>query len=400
MAEPPAEDLLGGKLAENVVHFAGFLRRAGLPVGTAQVLDAIAALQLVGLGRRTEVFAALRAVFVSRQDHDELFALGFDTFWRDPFGATEALSMLLPPSKADRPTKSKVRRRISEAWRGAGPRSKPKHRPDAPPPPEITIDMRNTASAREVLRHRDFEELTADEEAEVRKILARFRFPWRELRTRRTRPAAHGTTIDLRRTLHASRRAFGEPVRLLWRAHRTRPPPLVVLCDVSGSMERYSKMILHFLHALTNDRDRVSVFVFGTRLTPVTRALRHRDVDVAFAELSNVVRDWHGGTRIAACLEAFHHDWARRVLGGSATVLLVTDGLERDDPDQLEHVMARLARWCRRIVWLNPLLKYEDFEPRAKGVAAILPHVHEHRPVHDLASLEALADALSRPAGR
>lgn len=394
MSEASSEAHIGGKLAENVVHFAGFLRRAGLPVGTAQVLEAIASLQLVGLGRKTEVFAALRATFVSRREHDDLFALGFETFWRDPFGANQALSTLLPPSKMDQPAKSKVPRRLRDAWRGVGPRSFPKNRPELPPPPELEIDARNTASAEEVLKHKDFDELTAEEEAQVKKILARFRFPWREIRTRRTRPASSGSRIDLRRTLHASRRAFGEPLRLEYRVARTRPPPLVVLCDVSGSMERYSRMVLHFLHALTNDRDRVSVFVFGTRLTPITRALRHRDVDVAFAELADVVQDWDGGTRIGACLEAFRREWARRVLGGSATMLLITDGLEREDPALLGDTMERLRRWCRRLVWLNPLLGQESFEPKAKGMAAILPHVHEHRPVNDLASLEALARAL------
>jgi len=393
LTEPDEASSIGGKLAENVVHFAGFLRRAGLPVGTAQVLEAIASLQLVGLGRRTEVYAALRATFVSRREHEELFALAFETFWRDPFGAKEALSRLLPPSKLDRPGRSRVPRRLRDAWRGVGPRSVPKNRP--PPPPELEIDMRNTASTQEVLKHKDFDELTADEEAEVKRLLARFRFPWRRLRTRRTRPSSRGSRIDLRRTLHASRRAFGEPLRLEYRVARTRPPPLVVLCDVSGSMERYSRMVLHFLHALTNDRDRVQVFVFGTRLTPVTRALRNRDVDRAFDELSDVVQDWDGGTRIGACLETFRRDWARRVLGGSSIVLLITDGLEREDPEPLAETMQRLRRWCRRLVWLHPLLGYDAFEPRAKGMAAILPHVHEHRPVNDLASLEALALALS-----
>ena len=397
--EPVDEGHVGGKLAENVVHFAGFLRRAGLPVGTAQVLEAIASLQLVGLGRRIEVFAALRATFVSQREHDELFRMGFDTFWRDPFGANEALSRLLPPSKMDRPHRSKVPRRLRDAWRGVGPRSVPKNRPEPSPPPEVEFDMRNTASSQEVLQHKDFEDLTADEEAEVKRILARFRFPWRELRTRRTRPSARGRRIDLRRTMHTSRRAFGEPVRLEYRAPRTRPPPLVVLCDVSGSMERYSRMVLHFLHALTNDRDRVTVFVFGTRLTPVTRALRNRDVDVAFGELVAAVHDWDGGTRIGACLETFRRDWARRVLGGQSTVLLITDGLEREDPQPLAETMQRLSRWCRRLVWLNPLLGYDDFAPRAQGVSAILPYVQEHRPVHNLASLEALAKSLAERRG-
>ena len=393
----PAEPL-SSRLAENVVHFANFLRRAGLPIGTAQVLDAIDAMLAVGVRYRDDVYAALHASFVSRIDQDELFRVGFDVFWRDPFGAKEALSTLLPPSRMDPGMrKPPLKRRLQEAWRGPGPRSLPKHRAGAPPPPpEIEIDRRSTASDEEVLKRRDFAQMTAEEEAEIRELLGRMRFPWRDLPTRRKTPARHGTRIDLRRTLHASRRSFGEPMQVHYVQKRTRPPPLVALCDISGSMERYSRMVLHFLHALTNDRDRVQVFVFGTRLTHVTRALRHRDVDVAFEEVAEAVQDWSGGTRIGACLHDFHMNWSRRVLGQGAIVLLITDGLERGDVDQMATAVDHMRLSCRRLIWLNPLLRFESFSSTARGVSTLLPRVHEHRPVHNLESLTSLAEALGR----
>ncbi|MBX2803462.1 MAG: VWA domain-containing protein [Myxococcales bacterium] len=396
---PVKLDETSSRLAENVMHFAQFLRRAGLPIGTAQVLDAVQAMLTVGVTRRDEVYAALHATFVSRREHDELFALGFDTFWRDPFGATEAMSLLLPPSRMDQASQRKkgLPQRIKDAWRGPGPRSLPRHRPNAPaPPPEIEVDFRRTSSDEERLRGKDFEQMTAAEEAAVRKQLIGMRFPWRDLPTRRTKRALRGHRVDLRGTLHASRRSFGEPLGLRFLVRRTRPPPLVVLCDISGSMERYSRMVLHFLHALTNDRDRVEVFVFGTRLTHVTRALRHRDVDRAFEEVATAVQDWSGGTRLGQCLQAFHQDWSRRVLGQGAVLLLITDGLARDDVSLVAEAAQRIHLASRKVIWLNPLLRFDDFEPTAEGVAALLPHVDEHRPVHNLQSLASLAEALAR----
>ena len=387
----------GGKLVDNVVHFAHFLRRAGLPIGTAQVIDAVDAVLSVGLRHRDDVYAALHAVFVSQREHDELFELGFATFWRDPFGANQALSLLLPPSRMEgRAKKPQLPRRLSEAWRGPGPRSLPKHRAGAPPPPELEIDFRNTASADERLRTRDFESMTAAEEAEVRQALVSMRFPWRDQPTRRTRGASRGHRIDLRGTLHASRQAWGEPMALRYLARRRRPPPVVAVCDISGSMERYSRMVLHFLHALTNARDRVEVFVFGTRLTHVTRALRHRDIDRAFTDIAAEVTDWSGGTRLGECLMAFHQDWSRRVLGRGAVMLLITDGLAHGDAEDVGYAAERIRLACRRLIWLNPLLRFDDFSPEARGVAELLPQVHEHRPVHNLESLTSLAEALAR----
>ena len=387
--------LAGSRLPENIIHFAQFLRRAGLPVGTAQVLDGIDAVLAVGVAHREDVFAALHATFVSRRDHDEVFRLGFDVFWRDPFGAEQALSLLAPSSRMHQAAKKRdMKQRIKDAWQGPGPRSLPPHRPNAPsPPPQFELDMRRTASPDEFLRTRDFAEMTAAEEDALRRMMSQLRFPWRDLPIRRTRPAQRGVRIDLRRTLHGSRRTFGEPLKLYYAQRRTRPPPIVALCDISGSMERYSRMVLHFLHALTNDRDRVQVFVFGTRLTPVTRALRNRDVDLALAEVSELVQDWSGGTRIGACLSQYHQAWSRRVGPGSIT-LLITDGLERDSVEEMAYAVDHLRLGCRRLIWLNPLLRFDKYEASSRGPEVLLPRVHEHRPVHNLESLVALVDAL------
>jgi uncharacterized protein with von Willebrand factor type A (vWA) domain len=383
---------LGGHLAENIVHFAQFLRRAGMVVGTGQVIDAVEAVERVGVVRREDVYAALHGIFVSRRDQLELFELGFATFWRDPFSVNQELLALLPPTKLDATAKKKqVPRRLREAWQGPGSTGK---RPDRPTQPRAELDMRATASAREVLRRKDFEQMSAAEIAEVKRHMARLRFPWKQVVTRRSQASRRGAQIDLRRTIRRSLRTLGNPVVLERRTPRRRNPPIVALCDVSGSMEQYSRMVLHFLHALTNDRDRVSTFVFGTRLTNITRALRHRDVDVAFALMSDEVADFSGGTRIGASLHRFNRRWARRVLGQGAVVLLITDGLERDDDPRLAEEAERLRRSCRRLVWLNPLLRYDAFEPRAAGVRALLPHVDEFRPVHNLRSLEALIVAL------
>jgi uncharacterized protein with von Willebrand factor type A (vWA) domain len=227
--------------------------------------------------------------------------------------------------------------------------------------------------------------------------VARIEVGARPVRTRRYVPDPHGRRVDLARTMRDSLRTLGDLAPLRFRARLLRPPPLVVLCDISGSMGRYSEMLLHFLHALIAARQRVRAFLFATRLTDVTRTLRHRDVDEALRRCGREVRDWAGGTRLRQCLEAFNRTWARRVLGQGAIVLLVTDGLDRDPEEGLADEAARLRRSCRRLVWLNPLLRYEGFQPLARGVRALLPHVDEHRAVHNLESLESLAHALSAP---
>jgi uncharacterized protein with von Willebrand factor type A (vWA) domain len=239
--------------------------------------------------------------------------------------------------------------------------------------------------------------MTLAEQAQAKQAIARMRLHRTEVMTRRYQRALKGSAIDMRRTLKGSLRAGGHFIDLERREKRWREPPLVVLCDISGSCSNYSRMFLHFLHALTNDRDRVSVFLFGTRLTNITRELKRRDIDEAMAKVSGAVKDWSGGTRIGTSLKEFNYKWARRVLTQGAHLLIMTDGLDREDTSLLEHEMKRLERQVPRIVWLNPLLRYEGFKALAGGIRAMMPHVDEFRPVHSLDSLADLAAALAGP---
>jgi uncharacterized protein with von Willebrand factor type A (vWA) domain len=380
-------------LAANVMHFARLLRRAGLPVGPAETLAAQQALSLIDLGSRTESRTALRTAMIHRHEHREVFDQAFNLFWRDPTAAEQAVAMALleaqKEKKQDRAPPGS--RRVAEAM--AQPRD-PRPRPDDEPP---VMDAVLTVSDRERLQRMDFEAMSADEIAEAKREIRRLVLPLDLRRTRRLRPDPLGPVTDLRRTIRNSLRQGGEILTIARNRQVTRPPPLVVLCDISGSMGRYAQILLHFLHAVTNDRDRVHVFLFGTRLSNVTRQLRHRDPEAAFQMVSHVVPDWSGGTRIGEALDIFNRLWARRVLGQGAIVLLITDGLDRDGAKGLAENMDRLHRSCRRLIWLNPLLRWAGFEPKSQGIRAMLPHVDDFRPVHNLASLRALVDLLSRP---
>ncbi len=388
-----------GRLYENLVFFARMLRSAGLPVGPAHTIDALFAVEAVGIARREDFFWALNAVFVHRHEHHEVFAQAFDLFWRDPYSMNKALSLLLPNSKVpERPKKpSDHLRRVRDAFAEA---RRPRDQPPTARREEELVDMRMTFSDTEVLRSKDFEQMSTEEITVARGLIQRMRLPILEIRTRRHRPDLRGIRVDMRRTLKATVRAGGKPAQLMLKSPSRRPTPLVVLCDISGSMERYSQMVLHFLHALTNDRDRVHTFTFGTRLSNVTRILRDRDPDIALAKLGQEVLDWSGGTRIGRCLSMFNRHWSRRVLGQGAVVLLITDGLDRDVDSGLEFEAERLQKSCRRLIWLNPLLRFDGFEPRAAGVRKLLPFVDDFRPVHNLRSLEQLVRALSAPPSR
>lgn len=384
----------GATLAANLLHFLRLLRRAGLSLGPAAALEAARAVAAVDLMDRTQFYWALHATLIRRAADHELFDEAFRLFWRDPMGAHSALSLLLPQMRT--PTNRNLSRRLSEAWRPPAPAAAPAPPPAAPP----RVDTFLAYSADEVLRHRDFDQMSADELDEARRLVRAFTLALPPLRRRRTRPAARGRDVDRARTVRAALRRAGHVVQLHRRARVTRPPAVVALCDISGSMGRYSEMLLRFLHAALAEHGRGHVFLFATRLTNVTRALRHRDVDAALAQCGRQVSDWASGTRLAACLAEFNRTWSRRVLAQGAVVLLVTDGLERDDSPTLAAEAARLRRSCRRLIWLNPLLRYAGFEPLATGVRALLPNVDEHRPVHDLHSLAALAAALAAPPRR
>jgi uncharacterized protein len=388
-----------GHLVENITHFVRALRNAGIPVGTGRVVDAIRAVEAVGFSDKRDFYHTLEACFVSRPEHRQVFAQVFRLYWRDPQFMEHMMSLMTPMLRGvtEPPAPKPAERRAAEALL-AGTHVAPGPEVEGD---EIEFDATLTFSAAERLKHVDFEQMTAAETAEARRAIARLDLPVRPLASRRTRVDPRGRVADWRGTTRGALRSGGEVQRLAMRARRTRWPNLVALCDISGSMSSYSRMLLHFLHAATNAKGAgwaaVHAFTFGTRLTNITRHLATRDVDAALAAAGREAEDWEGGTRIGACLHAFNRDWSRRVLSQGAVVLLITDGLDRDDPERLALEIERLRLSARRLIWLNPLLRWEGFTPRARGVRAILPHVDSFRACHSLASLEDLVAALSRP---
>jgi uncharacterized protein with von Willebrand factor type A (vWA) domain len=374
-----------GQTADNIVGFARALRAAGIPVGPGAVIDALNALQLIDIGGRGDVFATLQAIFVKRHEHALIFAQAFDLFFRAAEDWKQMLdSVPLPdqPKKKPPPASRRVQEAFAQTQTTEAPRTEPQ-------------EARLAVSDKEILQKKDFAQMTAAEIAQVTRAIAAMKLPQAELRTRRYRPDARGLRLDMRRTLRASLRTGGDIIDIRKLGRIDKPAPIVALLDISGSMSEYTRLFLHFLHAITDARKRVSVFLFGTRLTNVTRSLRARDPDEALASCSSAVEDWAGGTRIATSLHTFNKLWGRRLLGQGAIVLLISDGLEREADARLAFEMDRLHRSCRRLIWLNPLLRYGGFEPKAQGVKMMLPHVDEFRPVHNLSSIEGLIEALS-----
>jgi uncharacterized protein with von Willebrand factor type A (vWA) domain len=401
MTEPLPDNipdpLEGGRFAANVAQFARALRAAGLPVGPGRVLEALKAIEVAGIGSREDLYWTLHAVFVNRRDQRELFDQCFHIFWRDPKLLERLMQLMLPQLQRNQPAEEEVSRRVAEAL---GPEKQPGtgEAPEEEPEKEeeIELDMQLTYSAKEVLQEKDFEEMSADELSEAKRQIKGLRLPIMERPTRRFALHPRGRRIDLRKTLRQSLRGGGAIIDIARKRRLRRPPPLVILCDISGSMSRYSRMLLLFMHSIASDRDRVHSFVFGTRLTNITRYLRNRDVDVALEKVGQVVKDWSGGTRIGHCLEDFNKNWSRRVLGQGAVVMIITDGLDRDAGEGLEIEMERLHKSCRRLIWLNPLLRYDGFEPISTGARAMVRHVDDFRTVHNLESLGQLARVLSQ----
>ncbi len=382
-----------GKLADNLVHFARALRIAGIPVGPGAVLDALAAVESAGIGKREDFYWVLHAVLVKRHEHSPLFEQAFRIFFRRRSGIDKLLAAMLPqPPVPEKEKPAPGARRVQEALLPAS--SEPERKP-----PELETDARLTVSDRELLQKKDFAQMTADEITAAKQAIKRLVLSLDEVKTRRLAPHRHGHLIDIRRTLRASLKAGGAVIDLKYLGPRVKAPPLVALLDISGSMSQYTRLFLHFLHAVTDARKRVHTFLFGTRLTNVTRALKAKDPDEGLAAVAASVPDWSGGTRIASSLRAFNKLWARRVLTQGAIVLLITDGLERDPDDRLAFEIDRLHRSCRRLIWLNPLLRFSGFEARAKGIRAMLPHVNQLRPIHNLNSMTELVRALSVDGG-
>ena len=393
-----------GHLADNVMHFGRVLRQAGLPLPTDRIQLALTALQVAGLESKRDFHDTLAACLLDRVEHRELFDQAFHLFWRDPDIAGRMMALLLPRVQANTAQPPvPENRRLGEALFPHQP-----NQPNLPPPPEqIEVDAALTWNDRELLRKADFDTMTADEWRAAQALLRRMAPLFEPLRTRRSERALRPGRPDGRATLQALARSGGDLWEMRWQRPRHRPAPLVVLADISGSMSRYSRMLLHFTHAIASGSGgaaggagaRVESFVFGTRLTRTTRALKQRDPDIAVARVVRDVADWSGGTRITACLRDFNQHWARRVLTGRATVLLISDGLEHGTPDDprcegLAFEMERLHKSCRKLIWLNPLLRYDQFQPRAAGIKAMLPNTDLFLPAHNLQSLEELGRVL------
>jgi uncharacterized protein with von Willebrand factor type A (vWA) domain len=381
-----------GKLAFNIMHFGRVLREAGLPVGPSTVLDAIDASLSGTLRERDDFYWTLHAIFVKRREHHDLFEQAFHVFWKKPKMLEQMMQMMYQQisRKTDEKPKQAGFKRLAEAMFDKKMMSNQQTQKRE----ELEIEATVTASADDILRAKDFEQMSVDEQTLAKKAIAKMRLNRIEIKTRRFHAAASGARIDMRRSL---RNTLSGGIKLARRAVTTKEPPLVVLCDISGSCSNYSRMFLQFLHAVANDRENVTVFLFGTRLTNITRDLKRRDVDDAISKVSGHVLDWSGGTRIGTTLHEFNYKWSRRVLAGGAHVLLMTDGLERDDVSHLREEMQRLRRSAKRIIWLNPLLRYDKFEATAGGIRAMMPYVDEFRPVHNLNSLSELAATLASP---
>jgi uncharacterized protein with von Willebrand factor type A (vWA) domain len=368
----------------NVVTFARALRRAGVGWTLPQLEALLDALALLGLASRGQVRDAARACLVGRHEDGAVFEQLFALFFR--------AEVFAPRREID--LGAQLRRALRREERVALPAAGSDDG-DLPEVEADVVERQRQATALEQLRQKDFAQLSDAERRQVIALLlaGSLRLPPR--RSRRRRIARRGV-VSLRQTLRASLRRGAEPIELLRQQRRRKPRPLVVLCDVSGSMELYARILLPFLYTLRGATDRLEAFAFATRLTRLTRELRHRDVDEALRLAAGAIRDWGGGTRIGESLKAFNYLWGRRVLGRGAVVLVLSDGWDRGDRELLARETARLRRSCHRLIWLNPLLGSEGYEPIAGGIRAILPHVHDFLPVHDLRSLEDLAEVLRK----
>jgi uncharacterized protein with von Willebrand factor type A (vWA) domain len=386
-----------GRIADNIVYFARALRKSGMRVGPASVVDAIEAVLVSGIGTRDDFYWTLHAVLITRHEDHAIFDEAFRLFWKSRELIEKMLAMFSPvaPDRREKQKPRAAENRVSQAmFEGHQKNQKPEEIP------EIEVDARLTFSGNEVLRAKDFAQMSAGEIDQAKQAIAELRLPFDMVRTRRFRADPHGMRIDPRATMRAALRTGGDLILPRFKQPREIHPPLVILADISGSMSQYTRIFLHFLHALTEKRRRVHTFVFGTRLTNLTRQMRHRDPDAALSDAALAVKDWSGGTRIGETLHEFNRLWSRRVLSQGAVVMLITDGLERDDVAGLAEEMERLHKSCRRLIWLNPLLRFDGFEPRARGVRAMLPHVDEFRAVHTLNALSDLCASLSASRSR
>lgn len=383
-----ADAAQAGQLLHNLLLFGRLLHRLGLDVNPGRLMAVAQVFEHVAIGRRDDFYYALRTLTVQRKEQLPLFDQAFDLFWRRPHDGSIEFDMGELIAQRERPRPIVTTPALQAAERQSDPAAPDDDTQDV-------IELTATYSARERLAQKDFGELTGEELQAVKQLMAQLVWRLGQRLTRRREPGK-GALLDLRRTVRRSLRHGGDILRWDRQTLRVKPRPLVVIADISGSMERYSRLLLHFLYSLTAGlHQRVEVFVFSTRLTRITRQLRDRDADRAVREAARSVQDWSGGTRIGDAIKTFNFVWGRRVLRGGAVALIISDGWDRGDPALLGREMQRLRRTTHRLIWLNPLLGSPRYEPLTRGLTAALPHVDDFLPVHNLASLTDLADHLA-----
>ncbi|MBC7813888.1 MAG: VWA domain-containing protein [Burkholderiales bacterium] len=375
-----------GHLLPNLLLFGRLCKGLGMDVNPERMMDAARALEYVSLGSREDVYYALRAVLVTRQRDLALFDEAFREFWGALAGGFLPLDMR--PMNGPPPTRQR------QAVFLPSPDNDSSDKPGTDSDPESLVFV-PTYSTQAALRNKDFAQMTGEELEATKLIMAQLPRSLGLRRTRRYRPGK-GKLIDARRALRQNMRYAGEPIAQPTRKRRYKPRPLVLICDISGSMERYTRVLLHFAHTLANNMYQVESFVFSTSLTHITHPIRHKSVELALREVGLRVRDWGGGTKTGDALRDFNYHWSRRVLGRGAVVMLITDGWDRGDPDVLKLEMARLQRSCYRLIWLNPLLGAADYEPLTRGSQAMLPYVDDFLPVRNLANLDMIVRELRR----
>ncbi|MBK8905650.1 MAG: VWA domain-containing protein [Anaerolineaceae bacterium] len=375
-------------LLHNLILFGRLLRALGMDVNPGRMIDLVQALEHVNLARKADFFYTARSLLVHDRDDLPLFEQAFELFWRAPRDRTlfDDLFKFHPDTPEKKPIVTapplEAPEQVSDGDEGEDDEV------------QEVIEVTRTYSTREVLRHKDFGDLTPEEMQAVKHFMAQMVWELGLRRTRRQRPG-RGRRLDLRRSLRRNLRYGGELIEWPSRQFKYKPRPLVVIADISGSMERYARLLLHFIYSLAKGLEQeVEAFVFGTHLTRITRQLRGKEIDRALTEVSHEVTDWSGGTRMGESLKTFNFEWGRRVLGRGAVVLLISDGWDRGDPVLLKKEIGRLQRSCHRLVWLNPLLGSAEYEPLTRGMQAALPYIDDFLPVHNLASLEDLATHL------
>ncbi len=385
-------------LLRNLVLFGRFLRRLGLRVAPAQLAEVADSLSLIDISSVEDVRNVTRAILVNRREDLPVFDRAFDLFW----GNADIKQGPLPEDfNPIAPVQMPGDEGNGESQGTSGTIAGTGFALDSGTSAEPSADDEQGESALalyspgEVLRHKDFGQYTADELADAQRVLSGMRWAVTRRRSLRQGPSKRGRRLDLRRSLRTNLRHGGEMFHLARRAPKLKRRRLVLLCDISGSMDRYTRLLLHFLHSMEWSLDNVEVFVFGTRLTRITHALRTRNPDSAIAAVADEVQDWSGGTRIGESLRIFNRRWARRVLGHGAIVLIISDGWDRGDPALLARELERLQRESYRLIWLNPLLGAPGYEPLTQGILAALPFIDDFLPVHSIASLEDLARILN-----